>query len=469
MKKTLCIFLSFLFSFFSCKKQEKNKKIAKQYCSRCHILPSPMDLPKEAWPFVLKSMKIYFGYPVKGKHLSPKKEYAIPKKPVLSEKLWAKIEEYFLQNAILEKQIKHSLPEYEKKSLSCYFHVKSLQLPPGIYSLADFLSKEKKWVLGEAVHKKLFLLSKDGRVLKSIPVPGMPTKIIPEKPYAILLAETLFPEDTTGGKLIRLKPNWELGRVLASGFNRPVDIALYKGNYYISEFGHLTGSFTKLNSTFQKESLASGSGWIKAVPTENQLYVLRAQEKESLLCMNCFQQANLRELYSFSPATGLVGFFLADFNQDKHKEIVIYAGDNGDLPSLPIKPRQGLYIFERKEAKVIKRAFLYMDGVYAAEAADLDSDGDKDILAAAYFTHKDSPQIVLFENLGDFQFKRIALESSFSALWIRMAKQVSQNSIQFLLGGSTIRYFRNVQQAPGKEVPALLLTLKKNLGSCAQP
>ncbi len=115
--------------------------------------------------------------------------------------------------------------------------------------------------------------------------------------------------------------------------------------------------------------------------------VLFAQAKESirLFINNKKGGFNQKVLLRFPPVYGSDGFQLVDFNNDGKPDILYVAGDNADYSPI-LKPYHGVYIFINEGHFQYKQAYFYhINGATKAVAADFDGDGDLDIAAISFF------------------------------------------------------------------------------------
>jgi FG-GAP-like repeat len=107
---------------------------------------------------------------------------------------------------------------------------------------------------------------------------------------------------------------------------------------------------------------------------------------------------------NFPPVYGSSYFELIDFNKDGFQDILYTNGDNADL-SISLKKYHGVRIFQNDGKNNFKQTYFYpMYGASKAMAADFDLDGDLDIAAISFFTNpKQTPNegFLIFSNSGD--------------------------------------------------------------------
>ena len=75
--------------------------LALAHCTRCHGLPTPQQLPRETWPFVMTWMSNYLGYTnLYGPFQNNVDSIQIPSQPMVSESELQAISEYYLLYAV---------------------------------------------------------------------------------------------------------------------------------------------------------------------------------------------------------------------------------------------------------------------------------------------------------------------------------------------------------------------------------
>ena len=115
------------------------------------------------------------------------------------------------------------------------------------------------------------------------------------------------------------------------------------------------------------------------------LVVLYSQEIESVTAF--FNVGGLafqrRDLFrADTPLWGSIGLLVADLDRDGDPDIVHYNGDNYDAPRLAAF--QGVRLLENTGGGVFRdRVLARLPGAHDVEAADLDADGDLDLVAVA--------------------------------------------------------------------------------------
>jgi hypothetical protein len=140
-------------------------------------------------------------------------------------------------------------------------------------------------------------------------------------------------------------------------------------------------------------------------------------------------QFDTKEILRFSPVHGSSFFELVDLNKDGYKDILYTSGDNADYTTHVLKPYHGVYGYlndgqNNGSSPRYKQDFFYpINGCFKALARDFDKDGDLDIATIAYFPDfKNQPKegFVYLENKGKFTFKASSIKEVNAGNWLVM-------------------------------------------------
>lgn len=178
------------------------------------------------------------------------------------------------------------------------------------------------------------------------------------------------------------------------------------------------------------------------------LVVMGAQAHESIMLFINKGDGSFEDkiVLQFPPVYGLNHFELADFNQDGYWDILMTNGDKGDLAAIR-KSYHGVRIFLNDRKNNFKEAFFNtMFGASKAMANDFDGDGDLDIAAIAFY---DDPfdiaeGFVYFENLGGMKFSKLMIKEAVLGQWLKMElADLDHDGDKDIILGS---YFNNVEE-----------------------
>lgn len=130
-----------------------------------------------------------------------------------------------------------------------------------------------------------------------------------------------------------------------------------------------------------------------------------------------------RNMLRFPPVYGSNSFQLVDMNNDGQKDIIYTCGDNNDYSSI-LKPYHGMYVFTNKGNWNFKQSYFYhINGASKAMAADFDGDGDMDIATIAFFAdfkYHPTEGFTYLEQTGKSKFKAHEVPINQYGRWIAM-------------------------------------------------
>ncbi|WP_291908075.1 FG-GAP-like repeat-containing protein [Chitinophaga sp. CB10] len=219
----------------------------------------------------------------------------------------------------------------------------------------------------------------------------------------------------TGG-LIYLKPNAD-------------------GKYQEKALMELPGATKAIAADFNRD------GW-------TDLMVLFAAGEEGIWLFENDKKGGFssKNLLKFPPVYGSTSFQLADFNGDGKLDILYTCGDNADY-SIVLKPYHGVYIFLNEGNDQYKQAWFYpVNGCTKAIAADFDQDGALDIATIAFFADLENnpgEKFILFKgNKNKMQFTPYAPPIEKEGHWMTMeAADIDKDGDLDLLLGNYAKGF----------------------------
>lgn len=466
MKKITYMFVSLVFvqSCFS-NNGSRSEKVAKKYCTSCHLFPVPELLPKKVWSeSILPQMAYHLGIGDPLRHPTSQVSMAealvirssgwYPDSAQISEADWQLINQYYLEGApdsLL--QLSFKFPEqllFSSQTIS----LDSTKQP--LVSMLHFDEKNNELWVGTA-HNELLRLH---RLTKSIPqfslkLSSTPTGMVQcnQQDYALMIGQ-MAPNDRDEGRLIDISNN----KSVLEGLRRPVQILNLnntKGDIAIAEFGHHRGALSLIDSNFQKRILLNRPGALKMyyedldLDGKKELITLFGQGDEAVIsCIEVNDSWDCQALLRFHPLFGSSDMDIQDINGDGFLDILIASGDNADY-SIIAKPYHGIYIYYNDGAGHFgKFDFLAMNGCTNIEVADFDLDGDQDIMASSFFPEPQfdgtsSSSLVYYNNEGG-RFKAYDFTEENKGSWLVMTKaDVDLDGDQDIILGSFMIHPRN--------------------------
>lgn len=176
------------------------------------------------------------------------------------------------------------------------------------------------------------------------------------------------------------------------------------------------------------------------------IVVLMAQARESIHIFYNLGKGQFSEkvVLQFPPVYGVSYFELVDFNKDGAMDILLTNGDNWDYSAIS-KNYHGIRIFLNDGKDTFKEAWFYpLFGTSKAVARDFDNDGDLDIAAISFYDDLNQPEqgFLYFSNKGNLQFDVSSTPAAATGKWLTLeAADIDRDGDTDLLLGS---YFHNI-------------------------
>ena len=151
---------------------------------------------------------------------------------------------------------------------------------------------------------------------------------------------------------------------------------------------------------------------------------------------------DMKPLATMHPSWGHSDMSLGDFNGDGKIDILATNGDNGDRAYYrhEFKPYHGVRIYLNDGANNFKEGWFFpQNGAYRAMARDYDGDGDLDIAVNGYFPDwvgSPAESFVYLENKGDMKFEPFTFPEAVAGKWLVMdaADLEGDGDIDIVLG-----------------------------------
>ncbi len=463
------------------------------FCGDCHAVPPVTSFPRQAWRKEVEQGYAFY-------HELSRKDLPIPNQ----EGVVAYFER--LSPEQLDVPVPHNLPGLGHTSLQFrqqHSDTPKIELPavshikwiPGSEGRLGFLvfcdmrsGEVRTWApktkadtqlratLANPAHMEPCDLDQDGK-----------------QDYVVAELASLRSEDHRRGAVVWLRPqdemqdpsnpqheSWDIS-FLASNLGRVADAQPFDADLdgdldiLVGEFGHFrTGGICLLENvgmnegkpTFKKHGLDDRHGTIQIIPwrlpgsAKPGFVALISQEYE---VVEFFRQAtNLtfsREgvFAACDPAFGSSGMQATDMDQDGDLDLLYSNGDT--FGSAYIKPYHGIHWLENRGVfPFVQHRLTDMIGVQRALAADLDDDGDQDVIAVGLMpenlrANEQIPRhdsIVLLEQQAPGKFVRFSLErGNFVHAAIDVADMDGDGDLDLSVG--------NLQGLSGEPLPWLTI------------
>ena len=158
-----------------------------------------------------------------------------------------------------------------------------------------------------------------------------------------------------------------------------------------------------------------------------ELIALTGQAREGLIILKQNQSGRWTGTVQLPrhPAWGHAHLQIVDFNEDGHPDVLITNGDNGDLTKIRTRPYHGVRVcLNDGKGQFQETVFLPLPGATQAHADDFDGDGDLDIVAIAHYAEWQRDPVeaaVFFQQESRGTFTRWTLPGSNRGRWLTMA------------------------------------------------
>jgi hypothetical protein len=470
------------------------------YCGSCHVLPDPIDIPKDIWKnSVLPEMAARMGYVYGGynpyRNKSPEEQFFIkqskkyPEEPIIDSIVWSGIHDYIISLAptVIPVDTNRS---HRNKDLR-QFSVKNVDLPKTavpIITELQFDTSMNLFNIGDAAGNFYQWSTTNTKIISEKYSSAITSFHQKESTLYITEIGILNPSEIPKGFITKISSG--VADTIVKNLHRPVFTEIIDLNndgldeVIICEFGNLTGQLSFLEqkgSVFLKNLIHHQSGPVKVEIADmnhdgkKDIIALFSQGNEGVFIF--YQKDNLKfsgeQIIAFPPQYGSSWFELIDYNTDGHLDIVLTNGDNADY-SIFLKPYHGIRLFMNNGFNAFHQKWFYpMYGATRVLADDYDLDGDIDFAVSALFNdtgNSSDEGFIYLENLESqrFEFQSYTTKGRFKNGWLTMAKgdYDFDGDMDIMLGGFNVNGLRKkssiFKSKEGNPLKLLILENKKN-------
>lgn len=503
----LALFILLIFSGVCCTsigQQTEEEKIARSYCSSCHLFPEPYLLDTTTWvKGVLPHMAEYFGIKYLGNtyfvdDIDTSGNPAAHSSAVAQAyEKWTAIINYYTANAPAKLDTQNRAPVQHFTNL---FQPKEAIIkgnhPTATYTHID--PGNQRVYMSHEHDSTFYIFDKELHLLSKKNIQGVLADLLftedihqPGERHGIATdIGIIYPNDLKRGALkkfyITANASFNYTGTITDKMPRPVQTNEAdldgdgKKDYLVCGFGYTTGAFYYMrqidSNHYEQKMLKALPGAIRAyIDDYNEdglpdIIVLFAQADEGIYVYLNKGKGNfeMKELMRFPSVYGSTYFELIDVNKDGLKDILYICGDNLDFSQVP-KFYHGIYIYLNKGNGKYEQAYFFpMYGCYKALMRDFDKDGDLDIAAISYFPDvKNRPQesLLYLECKGGLNFQPYSIKGYNRGNWVTMdAGDADGDGDEDLVIGSLIfnNTPRELTMAAGTgDLPSLLLLVNQ--------
>lgn len=377
------------------------------FCGDCHVMPDPASFPKYNWQ---EEVRRGFDF------------YVQSGRDDLTPPAVADVYQYFRRRA--PEQLEYSIAESTPSPV--VFTEQKLGTPVAggpSTSFVDTVADSEQGLLIKCSDMKgtMSLLSAVGATVWSSdavanPVVFKACQLDDDTALELICCDlgSFQPEDHDRGKLILLPNGTDRSDsadrvVLLDNVGRVSDVVVedfdgdQKPDILVAEFGwHRTGGIHLLRNVstsdelrFERETLDDRPGTIHLLKQDlnadgrMDVVALVSQEHEQIIAlMN--EESGFRSQLVYQapdPAWGSSGISFVDMDDDGDQDLLYTNGDSFD--SYLVKPYHGISWLENTgDLKFERHHVGFMPGVHRVLAADMDGDGDLDLVASALLPQK---------------------------------------------------------------------------------
>lgn len=389
-------------------------------CAKCHGFPEPALFPKAAWPEILGKMYDQLGL----------------KRPEQALEGWTRAQAtaWYVERAPKQHELRRQPAERANGPLQ--FKALGIRPPkapptPAISALEVIQGPRGPYALACDMRHHMVLKLEFARPftaapprwvpLAKVPHPARVTRVDLGDSAGLLVADlgSFLPSDHKRGQLLLLRPEPDKGlvaRPLLSGLGRVADLRARGGKskdkgedpldlvaciFGFQDSGSLrflehTGAGEDGLPSYRDQVLDEREGAVRAEFADldgdgvTEIVALIAQEHEELAVFKRGKDEAGQETWTKTvvdrgphPAWGSNGLLVRDLDGDGNQDLVVSNGDT--LDDMLIKDCHGIRLFRNAgDGTFAAEDVAKVYGVHGLAAADMDGDGDLDLVASAF-------------------------------------------------------------------------------------
>jgi hypothetical protein len=428
-------------------------------CGSCHLAPSPGEMTRERWPFVVKWMGNYVGVQNIDAANDPLVlRDSVPETASMSPDDLSRLQAWLIAEAKPQAEMRIQRPRLPNTTRFTAW--KPGWLPESDLITAVAIDEERQRLLVAAAapaRPHLHSLTPTGRQAWALPLvsEGVHLELLGDR-YRVTVIGS-FDKDRGLGQILDVIPGAPPSRqVLRDGGHRMTHTVTHdvdgdgRRDLVSASFGDgygqrgrgrtsvawaagqapsaATGATQTAPDAVEEKVLMREAGALNVVVADfdgdgkDDVLLARAQGRQQLIVWRNKGDRNFEKtiIKEWFPGFGLHRVEAADFDGDGDVDLVVVSGNNMEIPDPPLRPYHGVRVLENQgQLRFKERYHLPLYGALNAVVRDFDDDGDPDIAAIAFFLDYDAPEAFAYlENTGGFTFRASGLARADFGRWL---------------------------------------------------
>lgn len=413
--------------------------LAATACAQCHTVPTPSDMAREEWPYLLAWMGNYLGHPAEIEiHPALVARHLVPPQPVVTRKQFKAIQDYYVQQAPAQSQLPAPAP---KPPASPLFQPLPFAINASVVSMVAFDPPNQALVVGLSAPPGLLVLQRG--VTTPIEVPSEPVTFERLGQVCRLALIGHLGHDARRGQIVDFRMQEGTREITVDAHPR---IAAHRtadvdrdgkddllvcgfGDYPVGRVGIWWGGADKLTEQVLLEEPGVTWGDITDFDSDgdSDIVLTIANNRPRIIAFvnEGGRQFVPRTIIERTVGWGYNRCLVVDWNADGKLDLIELAGNNLELRGRPIKPNHGVRVLQNDgDWKCREVLFERLDGAIDVAAGDFDGNGRIDLAVTAFYPDwrlEVPTTFLLLMQRADGTVERAGIGDRYWNRWMRIA------------------------------------------------